>query len=168
MAMTRMVVVPDLIKFAALIIVSISLLYLSRRVSFFTSTSLSSPSHPLQLSNPPKPSPTSPIFVRTGIVDETGAMTCDFDIGELQPDAVIEEIDDRFTRQVNNTVPTISISKFRVCDAELEHYMPCFDDSNGTRHCSEKPLDCVVPRPKNYKFPLPWPECRDKVKQFRL
>lgn len=68
--------------------------------------------------------------------------------------------------------------KFEVCDDNMSDYIPCLDNAEAIsklsspesgakyeRHCPEnrKRLDCVVPRPKGYKFRVHWPESLDEV-----
>lgn len=116
-------------------------------------------------------------------MDENGAMTADFVVGEFDP-AVLESVvnvtsgsvrdDESKGRKERNS----KIGKFRVCDESLREYVPCLDNveaisglnstergENYQRHCPEKErvLDCLVPRPKGYKAHIPWPQSRDEV-----
>lgn len=116
-------------------------------------------------------------------MDENGAMTADFVVGEFDP-AVLGSVvnvtsgsvrdDESKGRKERNS----KIGKFRVCDESLREYVPCLDNvevisklnstergENYERHCPEKErgLDCLVPRPKGYKTHIPWPQSRDEV-----
>ncbi|PWA43427.1 S-adenosyl-L-methionine-dependent methyltransferase [Artemisia annua] len=51
-------------------------------------------------------------------------------------------------------------------------YIPCLDNEitvtnlhhrYQTRHCPDEPPMCLVPLPKGYKTPIPWPQSRDKI-----
>lgn len=110
-------------------------------------------------------------------------MTDDFVVGEFDP-AVIESVVNG-SGENNGVVENdgkrrgdsrVSIGKFRVCDEGLRDYVPCLDNVeaikrlNSTergesfeRHCPERGLDCLVPRPKGYKLRIPWPKSRDEV-----
>ncbi|XP_020252474.1 probable methyltransferase PMT11 [Asparagus officinalis] len=70
----------------------------------------------------------------------------------------------------------VKIGRFRVCDEGMREYIPCLDNAAAIkklksaergerfeRHCPEKGLDCLVPAPKGYKAPIPWPQSRDEV-----
>lgn len=116
-------------------------------------------------------------------MDENGVMTEDFVIGEWDP-AAIESV------VVNLSPPgggesdrkrkvRVPVDKYKVCDDEsLRDYIPCLDNLEAVsrlkfadrgekyeRHCPEKgrSLNCLVPRPKRYKLPIPWPKSRDEV-----
>ncbi|KAG2406725.1 methyltransferase protein [Vigna angularis] len=56
-------------------------------------------------------------------------------------------------------------------------YVPCLDNlkvikalrtrrhmEHRERHCPHSPLHCLVPLPRGYKLPLPWPKSRDMVR----
>lgn len=122
---------------------------------------------------------------RTGIIDENGAMTNDFVVGEFDE----ELIDSVVNGKVNGTDEPLEsdenrgglrgkIGKFKVCDESMRDYIPCLDNveessrvnlsergENLERHCPTKGkgLDCLVPRPKDYKLRIPWPKSRDEV-----
>lgn len=64
---------------------------------------------------------------------------------------------------------------------ESPDYMPCLDNTkaikklkskrnmeNRERHCPEPAPKCLVPLPKRYKVPLPWPQSRDMVRDSFL
>ncbi|KFK34851.1 hypothetical protein AALP_AA5G201400 [Arabis alpina] len=59
---------------------------------------------------------------------------------------------------------------------ESQDYMPCLDNTKAIkklkskrnmehreRHCPESPPKCLVPLPKRYKIPLPWPQSKDMI-----
>ncbi|ONK61987.1 uncharacterized protein A4U43_C08F35640 [Asparagus officinalis] len=70
----------------------------------------------------------------------------------------------------------VRVGKFRVCDKRMREYIPCLDNVEAIkrlrstergerfeRFCPERALDCLVPAPKDYKSPIPWPQSRDEV-----
>lgn len=106
-------------------------------------------------------------------------MTEDFIVGEFD-EGLIESVvvsgnsSDEEVRGNSGEKKVIKVEKFRICDMSLSDYIPCldnvdansrFDLSNNVRHCPEmgKGLDCLVPRPKDYKIHIPWPKSRDEV-----
>lgn len=117
---------------------------------------------------------------RTGIINELGIMTEDFIVGEFD-EGLIESVvvsgnsSDEGVRGNSGERKVIKVEKFRICDMSLSDYIPCldnvvansrFDLSNNVRHCPEKGkgLDCLVPRPKDYKIHIPWPKSRDEAR----
>ncbi|XP_059631733.1 probable methyltransferase PMT10 [Cornus florida] len=132
--------------------------------------------------HPPPP----PLAVeRTGIVDENGVMSADFEVGEFDP-SIIESVANESQKQGresgqtgrNNSTARVRVEKYRACNESMRDYIPCLDNVdvisrlNSTergekfeRHCPEggKGLDCVVPRPEGYKLKIPWPKSRDEV-----
>lgn len=124
---------------------------------------------------------------RTGIVDENGAMTEDFVVGEFDPGAIESAVNvslekgrgiDDDSKRGNSNFSRAGIEKFRICDESLREYIPCLDNvdvisrlnwtergENYERHCPEKGrgLDCLVPWPKRYKLHIPWPKSRNEV-----
>lgn len=114
-------------------------------------------------------------------MDDNGAMTADFVVGEFDP-AVLESVVNVTSgnvRDKNDSSSSVAkIGKFRVCDESLREYVPCLDNvdaisklnftergENYERHCPEKGrgLDCLVPRPEGYKAHIPWPQSRNEV-----
>ena len=119
---------------------------------------------------------------RFGIVDENGTMTDDFEIGEFDPNVVENwgNSSDSEVAESENKVK-IRVSRFPICDESFREYIPCMDNEDAIkrlvstekgekfeRHCPEKgkELNCLVPAPKNYKTPIPWPKSRDEVMIF--
>lgn len=138
-----------------------------------------SPSPILNSSPPPLPSPTpSDSVERFGIVTENGTMADEFEVGDLDPE---------FTENWGNEIETgtdesdsvkIRIKKFAPCPQNMREYIPCLDNvaaikklkstekgERFERHCpdSSRGLNCLVPAPKGYKMPIPWPRSRDEV-----
>ncbi|KAH7567957.1 hypothetical protein ACOSP7_009747 [Xanthoceras sorbifolium] len=157
---TDVLTTPNFIKFTALALLSISLLFLTHHL--FSSSSIVTLSFPLQLPprSPPSSSPLPPPvanFIRTGIIDETGAMSCDFEVGESysvdELQNVIEEYDQSSEKKKKKSGSVIG--KYGLCEERLRDYIPCLDNEKG--------LDCLVPVPKGYKTPVPWPNSRDEV-----
>ncbi|KAK9913600.1 hypothetical protein M0R45_037411 [Rubus argutus] len=137
--------------------------------------------------SPPPPAPPPPDAIqRFGIVDENGTMSDEFEVGEFDPDDVVENWSGQ-----NGTVAEsdgsgsgrISVKRFELCPNGMSEYIPCLDNveaikrlksnSKGQRferHCPEpgRGLNCLVPAPKNYKTPIPWPKSRDEVWFFNV
>ncbi|XP_020240976.1 probable methyltransferase PMT11 [Asparagus officinalis] len=76
----------------------------------------------------------------------------------------------------DGSYPQVRVGKFRVCDKRMREYIPCLDNVEAIkrlrstergerfeRFCPERALDCLVPAPKDYKSPIPWPQSRDEV-----
>lgn len=208
---TEILKTPKFVKFTAIAIVSISVVFLFSRFSSSTlpfaypSVLLSSPSPnlasspvispvPLEISSPPPlpppppppppspPPPSPPPAVRrTGIIDENGAMSENFLIGEIDTNSTdLTELlgDEEEESKKSAPVVKVRISKFKLCDKSKLDYIPCLDNVeaikqlNDTtrgekyeRHCPEegRGLNCVVPRPEGYRTPIQWPQSRDEV-----
>ncbi|XP_071732804.1 probable methyltransferase PMT11 [Rutidosis leptorrhynchoides] len=129
---------------------------------------------------PPPPPPPTPAVQRLGLVDENGVMRDDFEVGEFDPDAVESWNNETEVIEGDNELVGVGVSvpKFGKCPASMREYIPCLDNvvaikglkstKNGEkfeRHCPEKDkgLNCLVPNPKGYKAPIPWPRSRDEV-----
>ncbi|TVU36537.1 hypothetical protein EJB05_18474, partial [Eragrostis curvula] len=154
---------------------------------FPTSNARPKPSLP-----PPPPTPTPvqpppllppPPPARLGIVGEDGAMRDDFDIGsdtgandtDLATD---EAVPQEPSNEGAGTGARVRVGKFPVCPESMREYIPCLDNEEEIkrlpsteggerfeRHCpaKDKALSCLVPAPKGYKAPIPWPGSRDEV-----
>ncbi|KAJ7959185.1 S-adenosyl-L-methionine-dependent methyltransferases superfamily protein [Quillaja saponaria] len=124
--------------------------------------------------------PPLPPVERTGIVDENGEMSEDFKIGKFNSSlnedfgnfSVKGEVKDE------KSGVRIRVEKYKVCEQSMSEYIPCLDNVeeikklNSTergekyeRHCPEegKWLNCLLPRPKAYRSPIPWPKSRDEM-----
>ncbi|KAI3767946.1 hypothetical protein L2E82_18375 [Cichorium intybus] len=67
--------------------------------------------------------------------------------------------------------------KWELCNVTAgADYIPCLDneiairnlhhwhhDEHQERHCPKETPDCLVPLPRSYKTPIPWPQSRDKI-----
>ncbi|CAL0307625.1 unnamed protein product [Lupinus luteus] len=129
--------------------------------------------------SPPPPVPVD-LVKKFGIVNENGTMSEEFEVGEFDPGMVDSESDNE-TRIENSVMPNASkfaIKRFGVCPSAMSEYIPCLDNAEAIRnlestergerferHCPSqgKGLDCVVPPPKGYRSPIPWPKSRDEV-----
>lgn len=121
-----------------------------------------------------------------GVVDENGVMRDDFEVGDFDPEAVENsgggsEPDEGNSNRGSGSGQTQSsfkIKKFGLCPESMREYIPCMDNLeaikklNSTakgekfeRHCPEKDqgLNCLIPAPKGYRTPIPWPKSRDEV-----
>lgn len=134
---------------------------------------LSAPPPPPFLSAPPPP-------FRYGIVDENGTMTDNFEVGEFDP-ALVEKWDfgnETSGREADaeGTGPRVRVWKYRFCDRRMNDYIPCLDNVEEIknlkstergerleRHCRKAGMNCLIPAPKGYKVPIPWPRSRDEV-----
>ncbi|XP_059453850.1 probable methyltransferase PMT10 isoform X3 [Corylus avellana] len=146
-----------------------------------TTSSLSPPPPP----SPPPPSPPPPkvdMMIRMGIVDETGAMSLEFEVGEIDESWMEEEEKSRGGREEKEekeeSGARVKVGKYKVCEQSMSEYIPCIDNveeirrlnlsasvERYERHCPQqgKGLDCVVPRPEGYQVKVPWPKSRDEV-----
>ncbi|KAL6290997.1 hypothetical protein ACE6H2_008507 [Prunus campanulata] len=130
----------------------------------------------------PPPSPPPPdVIQRFGIVDENGTMSDEFEVGDFDPDEVVENWgsgNGSVAESEASGTSKISVKRFELCPKSMSEYIPCLDNvdaikrlkstKNGERferHCPEpaRGLNCLVPPPKNYKSPIPWPKSRDEV-----
>ncbi|KAJ6838021.1 putative methyltransferase PMT11 isoform X1 [Iris pallida] len=145
----------------------------------FNLTSLIS-NQTLTLDPPPPPSPPPPPAT-FGVIDENGNMSPDFEVDEFDPDPDPAESSDNSTaaaKEEGGSRARVPVGKFRVCDERKREYIPCLDNEEAIkklkstergerfeRHCpgEGKRLDCLVPPPKDYKDPIPWPRSRDEV-----
>ncbi|PHU19454.1 putative methyltransferase PMT11 [Capsicum chinense] len=176
---------PAFVKVILFSFISLFILILARQFSSDIST-ISSPSTPPsrkfpmsfnQTTPPPPPPPPAAaaegmMVERTGIIDENGAMTNDFLVGEFDDeviDSVVESGSDEGLESDENGGGLVKgkIGKFRVCDESMRDYIPCLDEKGGIleRHCPPKGkgLDCLVPWPKGYKLRIPWPKSRNEI-----
>ncbi|KAK4480254.1 hypothetical protein RD792_013320 [Penstemon davidsonii] len=131
---------------------------------------------------PPPPPPPPPAVQRMGVLDENGRMTDDFEVGEYDPEVVenwgkANESEGLGSDGEGDRV-RVKVKKFPICEESMREYIPCLDNEeaikklNSTekgekyeRHCPEKgkELNCLIPSPKGYKTPIPWPKSRDEV-----
>ncbi|KAJ4823828.1 hypothetical protein Tsubulata_035534 [Turnera subulata] len=177
---------PNFIKFTSLSLsflsLSFLLLYLLSPSAIFTPRP-----HPI----PPRPSPPAYMVAqRTGIVDGNGAMTGGFRMEDVDPDA-LEELRNILImtttgpgggeekRQEERSTTKLKYDKYGVCEESKSEYIPCLDNveeierlnlahslQRFERHCPQPPtpsLDCLLPMPKGYHKPIPWPKSRDEV-----
>ncbi|PWA70900.1 S-adenosyl-L-methionine-dependent methyltransferase [Artemisia annua] len=114
---------------------------------------------------------------RLGVVDENGVMRDDFEVGAFDVEVVEQGSNESEVAEGGGGV-RVKVGRFVKCAASMREYIPCLDNvgvikrlgagKNGEkfeRHCPEKDkgLDCLVPTPKGYKAPIPWPRSRDEV-----
>lgn len=138
------------------------------------------PSVEVVLSPPPPP----PAVQKMGVLDENGVMNDNFEVGEFDPEVIenwgvgneteVEEGD-------GDGVKRFRVKKFGLCPDSMREYIPCLDNVEAIRmlkstergekferHCPEKGkgLNCLVPPPRGYRAPIPWPKSRDEVGLF--
>ncbi|KAL3523856.1 hypothetical protein ACH5RR_016690 [Cinchona calisaya] len=121
-----------------------------------------------------------PVLKGMGVVDENGAMTDDFEVGDFDPEVGDGNLTLGVSQQAANPngPQGFMIKKFGLCPESTREYIPCMDNLeaikklNSTqkgekfeRHCPEKGqgLNCLVPTPKGYRTPISWPQSRDEV-----
>ncbi|KAI8558986.1 hypothetical protein RHMOL_Rhmol04G0139000 [Rhododendron molle] len=124
----------------------------------------------------PLPPPPPPEVQRFRIVDENGTMTDNFEIGDFDPGVAEDWGSENTTEAVEESRAVVK--KFGWCNESMREYIPCLDNVEAIRglestergerferHCPEKGkgLDCLVPAPKGYRTPIPWPRSRDEV-----
>lgn len=134
----------------------------------------------------PVPSPPTDLIRKFGIVNENGTMSDEFEIGEYDPDLVETEWGNGNGTEATEEKTEIGgarvkIRRFEMCPESMREYIPCLDNVEAIkrlkstekgekfeRHCPENGtgLNCLVPPPKGYKPPIPWPRSRDEVLQF--
>lgn len=111
----------------------------------------------------------------------------DFDVGPFDLDPVDGDGEEGNETGIGNGEvdgrARVKINKFHLCPESMKEYIPCLDNEEEIkklqstekgekfeRHCQAqgKGLDCLVPAPKDYKTPIPWPRSRDEVFPFFL
>ncbi|KAK9683343.1 hypothetical protein RND81_10G133700 [Saponaria officinalis] len=140
-----------------------------------------SPPPPPPPPTPPPPEEAQEPLKRFGVVDENGTMTDNFEIGEFDP-TVVDDFENVTDAKEEGRV-RVRVSRFPICPESTREFIPCMDNVeaikklNSTekgekfeRHCPEsgKGLNCIVPPPKNYRSPIPWPKSRDEVWYFNV
>ncbi|MBA0612734.1 hypothetical protein Godav_013307, partial [Gossypium davidsonii] len=190
------------VKLVAIVVLSISLVFLATHLSYSSSSSFSinyslltpqasppvSPPPPPPPSPPPSPPP--PAVRRTGIIDENGAMSDEFFVGESGSNSTTgltefsdgdeegREQEEEERKSKSDGDVRVGVEKYKVCDKSKVDYIPCLDNKKAIklfsksekgekyeRHCPGKDemLDCVIPRPEGYQRSIPWPQSRDEV-----
>ncbi|XP_065881920.1 probable methyltransferase PMT10 isoform X2 [Euphorbia lathyris] len=149
-----------------------------------TNSTLFSPPSAAALPKPRRrqPPPGIKVSPRMGILDETGVMAADFEIGEFDSTSIDELRDLSGGTEENkaqqNEIVRIKYDKYKVCKEIKTDYIPCLDNFDEItrlnlsgsvwkfeRHCPEegKRLDCLLPMPNGYRKSIPWPKSRDEV-----
>ncbi|KAL9272341.1 putative methyltransferase PMT11 [Drosera capensis] len=145
-----------------------------------THPALRVPPHPSPVLFPPPPPSPPPEMEKFGVLDENGTMRDDFEIGEFDPEIVENwgNGSESGTDEVRSGGIRVRVRKYRLCGENMREYIPCMDNEDAIlrmrstekgerweRHCPEKgrELDCLVPAPRKYKNPIPWPRSRDEV-----
>lgn len=115
-----------------------------------------------------------------GVLDGSGVMTEDFKVGELDPGFEEDSLNDTFSSVSGGGGVREKVEKYKMCDVRMVDYVPCLDNVKAVkkykeslrgekyeRHCKGMGLKCLVPPPKGYRRPIPWPKSRDEV-LFRI
>ncbi|KAL9262640.1 putative methyltransferase PMT10 [Drosera capensis] len=127
------------------------------------------------------PPPPEPVVERMGVLDEKGAMADDFEVGEVREGVVeVQEKgggEERVEGEERVRV-RVRVERYEGCDDGKREWIPCLDNEEALkglkrvdrgerfeRHCpgEGKGLDCLVPVPKGYRKPIPWPQSRDEI-----
>lgn len=109
----------------------------------------------------------------------------DFEVGDFDPDLAesVDEVGENGTVVGVDSGGGVAVGvvrgkwkKFPVCPVSMMEYIPCMDNAEAIRAlnstekgekferlCPDKAIDCVVPAPKNYRKPIPWPRSRGEV-----
>ena len=138
------------------------------------------PPIPIPIASPPPPDP-----IRTfGVLDANGVMSDDFEVGDFEDEAIEESRNKTEIVELRNdgvSRPRVRVKKFAMCRESMREYIPCLDNADAVkklrstergekfeRHCPERGrgLNCLVPSPKGYRQPIPWPRSRDEVLLF--
>ncbi|KAK2430838.1 S-adenosyl-L-methionine-dependent methyltransferase superfamily protein [Trifolium repens] len=114
---------------------------------------------------------------KLGVLNEDGTMSNEFEIGEFDPDFVDDSVNKTRIDDSNDELKFV-VKKFSLCSSNMSDYIPCLDNvevigklesvekgERFERHCpvEEKRFNCLVPPPKGYRSPIPWPKSRDEV-----
>ncbi|CAL5364695.1 unnamed protein product [Camellia sinensis] len=127
----------------------------------------------------PKPLPPPP-HERFGIVDENGTMVDGFEVRDFDSGVV-----DNWGSDIEAEVmedgcggSRVVVKKFGLFMDSMREYILCLDNTEAIRHfnskekgerferhCPEegKGLNCLVPAPKGYGAPIPWPRSHDEI-----
>lgn len=139
------------------------------------------------LASPPPPPPAGDSVEKFGIVNENGTMSEEFEVGDFDLEDWVNETQvverEGGGGSSESVVPKFAIKKFGLCPRSMSEYIPCLDNVDAIRrlpstekgerferHCPEqgRGLNCLVPAPKGYRTPIPWPKSRDEVKTLPL
>ncbi|CAM8889140.1 unnamed protein product [Rhodiola kirilowii] len=151
-------------------------------VPFASPNSTALTSSPPELVAPsPRPPPPRPLIERFGILNENGTMTDVFELGDFDDEGVnkLGNWSEAVAMSVGGEgTSAAGVNRFLQCVEIMMDYIPCMDNADAIerllstargeqfeRHCPEKDkgLNCLVPKPKGYKSPTPWPKSRDEV-----
>ncbi|KAL2317192.1 hypothetical protein Fmac_031068 [Flemingia macrophylla] len=129
---------------------------------------------------PPPPPQVRGAIKRFGILNENGTMSDDFEVGHFDDDdgaipAEENRGNDDPAASAASAPYKLAVAKFAACPRSMSDLIPCLDNSDAIRrlksaerlerHCPEegKRLSCLIPPPKGYRSPIPWPRSRDEV-----
>ncbi|KAJ8540446.1 hypothetical protein K7X08_030365 [Anisodus acutangulus] len=144
--------------------------------SLINNTTTNSPEN--SVPPPPPVAPPPPGVERMGVLDENGVMNDEFEVGDFDPKVVDNWGIGNETDVVEIGINRFRVKKFGLCPASMREYIPCLDNVEAIsklkstergekfeRHCPEKGkgLSCLVPPPRGYRAPIPWPRSRDEV-----
>ncbi|KAL2333286.1 hypothetical protein Fmac_014499 [Flemingia macrophylla] len=130
---------------------------------------------------PEKAPPPPELIEKMGVVNENGTMSDEFEVGGLDPGMVEQWVNETQVEDEGSSSSYnlgFAIKKFGLCPREMSEYIPCLDNEDAIRklpstekgerferHCPEKGqgLNCLIPAPRGYRTPIPWPRSRDEV-----
>ncbi|KAI3458656.1 hypothetical protein Pfo_015319 [Paulownia fortunei] len=113
----------------------------------------------------------------SSLTNDTVSMTDDFEVGEYDSELVENWVKGNESDGKGDNGIRVRVKKFPICPDIMREYIPRLDNEeaikklNSTkkwekfeRHCPEKgnELNCLIPAPKGYKTPIPWPRSRDE------
>ncbi|XP_057441908.1 probable methyltransferase PMT11 [Lotus japonicus] len=133
----------------------------------------------------PPPPPVEDPMKKFGVLKDDGTMSEEFEVGDFDPEMVEDwgnetRVEDSGSGQGQGQGqgPRPAVKRFGLCPRSMSEYIPCLDNAEVIeklestekgerfeRHCpvEGKGLNCLVPPPKGYRPPVPWPRSRDEV-----
>lgn len=107
-------------------------------------------------------------------------MSDDFEVGNFDPQLVDNWVNETQveTQESSASAPQFTVKKFGLCPRNMSEYIPCLDNVEAIRKLKStergekfqrfcpgegRGLNCLVPAPKGYRTPIPWPKSRDEV-----
>ncbi|KAI3906314.1 hypothetical protein MKW92_026479, partial [Papaver armeniacum] len=96
-------------------------------------------------------------------------MAEDFEVGDFDPDLVdkFRNLNMSIVKPDDVSAAVVEIGKYSLCseDMRLKKLDSTVRGEKFERHCPGKDsgLNCLIPPPKGYKTPIPWPQSRDEV-----
>lgn len=135
------------------------------------------------LSNSGKLSPPHVLVSPTGVLQEDGSIIAkDFPLDDEEATSFNEQDSSNYTVLPDggtSSHPVKNTARFKPCPSSMKEYIPCLDNlaairklpsvqkgEKWERHCpadNDGRLNCLIPPPPGYHFPIHWPRSRDEV-----